>query len=289
MNEIEFFNNIPLQKIKVEDVSIGLRQIGVGRNLLFIHGFPTHGYTWRKLIPNLSEKFKCNILDLPGLGDSEWTDETDFKSQAQANYIIQLIEKLELKNYSLIAHNSGATVARAIAIQEADKVENLIMFNTEVPNHRPPWIPLYQTIGLLPFVPSIIRMLLRQMWFVKSPMGFKEFYSNKAMLTVESNMMPYLSPVIKSERKAIGAFKYLKGIDWKLIDDFKHLHQKIRANVLLIWGEDDKTFPIHKGREMISQFKGRVEFVTLENASLLPHEEKPQEVMNAILKFVLTS
>lgn len=284
MKEKNSYKSIPLQKIKIEDVSIGLRQIGTGEDLVFIHGFPTHGYTWRKIIPELSKQFTCHILDLPGLGDSEWTDKTDFQSNAQARYVIQLLEKLGIEKYSLIAHNSGATVARAIAIKE--KVENLIMLNTEIPNHRPPWIPFYQKVDLWPFVSTVIRQLLKQPWFIKSPMGLKEAYSDKLMLTKDSNLLPYTEPLINSNEKSIGAFKYLKGIDWKLIDEFKKLHGQIKANTLLIWGEDDKTFPIKYARKMVEQFNSAIELVSIKNASLLPHEEKPDEVVEAILQFV---
>lgn len=286
MNEIETYKNIPLQKIQIEDVTIGLRQIGQGDDLVFIHGFPTHGYTWRKLIPKLSDKFRCHILDLPGLGNSEWTNNTDFKSAAQAGYVIKLLEKLGVEKYSLIAHNSGATVTRAIALEEDTKVVNLIMLNTEIPNHRPPWVPLYQKIGLLPTVPTIIRQLLKQKWFIKSPMGLREAYYDKSMFDDDSNILPYTKPLIDSNDKAIGAFKYLKGIDWKLIDQFKELHGNIKAKTIFIWGEQDKTFPIDLGKEMVNHFNGEVEFVTIKNASLLPHEEKPDEVVNAILKYI---
>lgn len=265
---------------------MGLREIGTGENLIFIHGFPTHGYTWRKLIPKLSENFRCYILDLPGLGTSGWSKETDFNSEAQARYVIKLLGKIKVEKYSLIAHNSGATVARSIAIQEQEKVNHLIMFNTEIPNHRPPWIPFYQQIGLFPLVPLIIRMLLKQEWFIKSSMGFKELYTNKLMLSDKSNIFPYLSPVINSKQKALGAFKYLKGIDWKLVDDFEELHSKIKAKTLFLWGEDDKTFPIHLGKEMVAQFTSEIEFITIKNTSLLPHEEKPDEIVKAILEFV---
>lgn len=286
MEAIKMYKHIALQKVKTENGTIGLRQIGEGDDLVFIHGFPTHGYTWRKLLPSLSKKFRCHILDLPGLGDSEWTSKTDFKSAAQANSIIQLLEKLNIEKYSLIAHDSGATVARAMAIHQTKKVKNLIMLNTEIPNHRPPWIPLYQKIGLLPSVPMIIRQLLKQHWFIKSPMGFKELYADKSMLNDDSNIPPYINPMIHSHTKAIGAFKYLKGIDWQLIDDFKHLHGKIKARTLLLWGENDKTFPIELAKEMLPQFNSEIDLVRLKNASLLPHEERPQEVVNAILKFM---
>lgn len=286
MDNIKQYKGIPLEKIQIGDISIGLRQIGNGEDLVFIHGFPTHGYTWRKVIPELSKHFKCHILDLPGLGDSNWTDKTNFKSSSQAKYVIKLLEQIKVEKYSLIAHNSGATVAREIAIQELEKVDNLICLNTEIPNHRPPWIPFYQKIGLLPSVPFIIRKLFQQKWFINSPMGFKELYSNKGMLNEQINIGPYLNPVINSNEKTIGALKYLKGIDWKLVDGFKELHRVIKANVLLLWGEDDTTFPIELGKKMATQFNGTVEFVAIKNASLLPHEEKPQEVTNAIFKFV---
>lgn len=286
MNEIETYNSIPLQLIKIEDVAIGLRQIGKGPDLVFVHGFPTHGYTWRKLIPKLSQEFSCHILDLPGLGDSRWSEETDFKSRAQARYIMKLLEKLDIEKYSLIAHNSGATIARIIAIDKPNAVINLVLLNTEIPNHRPPWIQLYQQIGLLPFVPFIIRKLFQQKWFIQSSMGLKELYTDKSMLDEETNINPYLMPAIRLQEKTIGVFKYLKGIDWKLVDDFKELHGKIKAKVLFLWGEDDKTFPLELGKEMTKQFSCEYEFVTIINASLLPHEEKPEVVVDAILKFV---
>lgn len=286
MEEFETYGNIPLKKVKIEDATIGLRQIGSGENLVFIHGFPTHGYTWRKIIPKLSEKFKCHILDLPGLGDSEWTNKTDFKSKSQARYIVKLLQKLGVKKYSIIAHDSGATIARAIAVEQNRNVENLILLNTEIPNHRPPWIPFYQKVGLLPGVPTIIRALLKQKWFIKSPMGFKELYADKSMLENELNILPYTNPVIGSQNKIIGALKYLRGIDWDLVDEFEHLHAKITARTLLLWGERDKTFPIKLGKQMVNQFNGEIEFVTIKNTSLLPHEEKPDEVVEAILKFV---
>ncbi|MEO1218820.1 MAG: alpha/beta hydrolase [Bacteroidota bacterium] len=286
MQDYEVYNNIALQKIRIEDTTIGLRQIGKGKDLVFIHGFPTHGYTWRKIIPKLSERFKCHIVDLPGLGNSEWSEKTYFDSKFQANYLIDLLDEIGITIYSLIAHNSGATIAREIAIRQNACVENLIMFNTEIPNHRPPWIPFYQQIGLIPMVPSVFRFLLKQKWFKNSSMGFREFYTDKSMLDIESNILPYTKPVIDSYEKAIGALKYLKGIDWELVDDFKNLHKKINARTLFLWGENDRTFPIELGRQMINQFECETEFITIKDASLLPHEEKPNKVADEILNFL---
>ena len=117
-------------------------------------------------------------------------------------------------------------------------------------------------------------------------MGFKEFYTDTSMLDVSSNIAPYLNSIIQSQQKAIGALKYLKGIDWKLVDEFKHLHQQIEARTLLVWGENDRTFPLALGKEMLDQFRSTAGFVTIENTSLVPHEEQPDEVIRALVNFV---
>lgn len=280
------YQNSNFKTVQIETVSLGLRQFGTGKDIFLIHGFPTHGYTWRKIIPRLSEKYKCNVIDLPGLGDSRWSNNTKFDSTSQAEYVIKLIEKMGNNKCSLIAHNSGATIARVIAIKKPNLIENLILINTEIPNHRPPWIPLYQKVGLLPLVPNVIRKALNLDWFIKSSMGFKEAYSNKSMLNDPENLSQYIEPIISSKKRTIGAFKYLKGIDWNVVDDFKKNHKKIKAKTLLIWGENDKTFPIKYAEKMISQFNGNCTLKRVKDASLLPHEEKSEEVGNSIIEFL---
>ena len=78
----------------IDDASPAVRVFGSGPNLVFIHGFPTHGYTWRKLLPVLSESFTCHVIDLPGLGDSEWTEQTDFSFTAQSRRLSKLFKEL---------------------------------------------------------------------------------------------------------------------------------------------------------------------------------------------------
>ena len=281
------YKNIPLQSIPVNDVSFGYRQIGKGEDLVFIHGFPTHGYTWRKILPKLSKYFKCHILDMPGLGDSDWSRNSNLNIDIQAKNAFHLLYEMGIKKFSLIAHDSGGTIARIMAIKHQNEINNLILINTEIPTHRPPFIELYQRVSRLPFSSYYFQNKLSQIRFVKSSMGFRHAYSDRKMLDNDENLGPYLNPLIKSNRKIKGAFKFLRGIDWKLIDEFYRTHAKIKANVLFIWGKNDKTFPIELGIEMAKQFESKLEFRTIENASLLPHEEKPEMVSDEIIKFMI--
>ena len=39
--------------------------------VLFVHGWPLHGYTWRKIIPRIEVERVCVVVDLPGLAPAE--------------------------------------------------------------------------------------------------------------------------------------------------------------------------------------------------------------------------
>ena len=58
MNEQDFYNKIDSRFIKIEDVEFSVKTIGKGKDIVFIHGFFVSGYTWRKLIPELSKSFR---------------------------------------------------------------------------------------------------------------------------------------------------------------------------------------------------------------------------------------
>lgn len=281
----QFYAGTDFTRHTVFDASPAVRVFGDGPALVFIHGFPTHGYTWRKLLPKLSEDFTCYVVDLPGLGDSDWSNKTDFSFTAQARRLSQLFEVLGLNSYDIIAHDTGATVARLVALSNPDHVQHIIAFNTEIPNHRPPWISTYQALARIPGANPTFRLVMRSKLWQISSLGFKEFYTDKTFFKDPTNLGPYMQPVISSSKRMDGLLGYLKGIEWPVIDSMEETHRRIKADILFLWGENDKTFPVELAREMIPQFDGTAKLIPI-SASLLPHEEKPLDVLHHIVNFM---
>lgn len=280
------YTHAKVNHYKIEDATIALRVFGHGPALVLIHGYPVHGYTWRKLIPTLAEQFTCYVVDLPGLGDSDWSSDTDFSFTAQARRLGLLFESLNLSRYSLIAHDTGATVARLVAMAHPDSVNKLVMVNTEIPGHRPPWIPLYRHLVKLPGAGAIFGILMRSTWFIRSTMGMGEFYSDPGLFNDAAYIDPYIKPLIASSKRMAGALAYLRGIEWKVVDGMRQSHSTIKADTLFLWGEDDQTFPVKMAEEMCAQLNSQTTFVRIRNAALLPHEEKPDIVLRHLVPFL---
>jgi len=273
-----------LHHFECQNASIAYRVTGEGPPLVLVPGWPVFGYTWRKVVPILTKHFTCFVLDMPGLGESKWNNKTDLGWPNQAERLVSLITHLKLHNPSILAQNSGGAISRLAALELKSKLKNLMLINTEAPHHRPPWIPLYQKISKLPLAYAGFRILLKSSIFRKSSLGFKGFYYNKALIDDPNYIMPYITPLLQSTHKAKGAMKFLVGCDFSIVDTMEKNHADIEANVLLLWGKNDPTFPVNEGRKMVRQFR-KCTFVEIEKAGLMPHEEHPAQIAYEVLKF----
>lgn len=283
MNNTNFFNQAPVEYFDTQNATLAVRTYGSGPAMIFIHGFPVYGYTWRYMLPELAKHYTCYVLDMPGLGMSKWTADTDFHFKAQTQRIVDFIKAKNLTTCSIIAHNTGATTARFAALETDAKVEKLILINTEIPDHRPPWIQLYQVGSRLPFAHLFFKLALKSNVFVRSGMGFKAFYANKELLKSPDYLPPYIDLATQSSHHLKGVFSYLRGCDLKYMDTLKNRHKDIEAKVLLIWGTQDVTFPVEYGESMLPQFKN-AHFFRLENGSLMPQEELADRVVEIVLE-----
>jgi len=281
-----FYRAARVERLEIDDATIALREFGSGPPLLLVHGFPVHGATWRFLLPALAERFRCLVVDLPGLGDSDWTPATTFGFGAQAYRLRLLAQKIGLDRFAVLAQDTGATIARLLALAAPERVARLVLLNTEIPGHRPPWIPLYQRLGRLPGTAAVFGRLLRSRAFLRSGMGFREFYTDRSLLDAPGRLDPYVDPLLASARRMDGMIRYLRGPEWPDVDALRRRHAEIRVPVLLLWGEDDRTFPVALAEPMARQFGGPTRFVRLPRTSLMPHEERPAAVLAELVPFL---
>jgi haloalkane dehalogenase len=285
-NGREFYTTAPVELHDLGDATLAVRRFGSGPPVLFIHGFPTHGYTWRFLLPALAERYTCITVDLAGLGDSRFDAKTDFRFTAQAGRLNALLARLGIERCAIVAHDTGATVARLVALADPARVSGQVLINTEMPGHRPPWIPFFCMTARLPGASLSFKPLLGMQWYLRSSMGFGAFYSDKRLFDDPSRLGPYVDPLLASPERLRGMLGYLTGIEWNVVDSLRERHAQLAGPTLLLWGEDDVTFPIEHARRMVEQFRGSARLAPVAHASLMPHEEKPSQVLSELRPFL---
>jgi haloalkane dehalogenase len=264
--------------------SLHVRTQGTGPALVFVHGWPLNGLTFRHVAARLAPEFTCHILDLPGTGQTPWDRDTDFTPQGIVHAIREAIDELGVARYAMVAFDSGAAFARHIAASDP-RVVALVAGNTEIPGHRPPWVPLYMKMSKLPGSTAVFRRLVSLRAFRRSKMGYGGCFMDLSLLDGEFHEL-FIAPLLRDRRALDGQLNYGRHWDWRFVDQLAEADRNIKVPVKLIWGKGDPFFPIDKARKLPSGFGGPASLVEIDDARLLVHEERPDAFAAEALPFL---
>lgn len=116
--------------LETEDASIHVLDEGEGPALLMLHGNPTWSYLYRDVIRRLRSDFRCVAIDYPGFGLSTAGPRYGYRPQDHARAVAQVIEALDLRDYTLVAHDWGGPIGLAAALSDPSRVAGLALGNT---------------------------------------------------------------------------------------------------------------------------------------------------------------
>ncbi len=97
------------------------REGGRGEALLLLHGFPTASWDWHKVWPALEERFHLIAPDFPGFGFSDKPRKYDYTIARQADMLEELISCAGIRDFHILAHDYGDTVAQELLARHNHK------------------------------------------------------------------------------------------------------------------------------------------------------------------------
>jgi haloalkane dehalogenase len=272
--------------LQVSGAKVCYRKAGEGPPLVLFHGYPLSGWTWRKLVPELSRHFTCYAFDLVGLGGSNSSDNTDFTSPGQGRVFQRALRELGVTSYALMGNDSGGWVARELAVLEPERVTRLLLTNTEIPNHRPPTVWFYQRLAKVPGGSYIFRSMLATSLWRKSHIGLGGCFQDNDLVDEPEFFGAFLAPLLDSHERLLRALRFLVLMRLSRVDDFTELHKKLTMPTAFVWGAEDPTFEEPHAREMAKQFPNVVSFTTVPKAKLFLHEEFVAETLGPSVEFL---
>jgi pimeloyl-ACP methyl ester carboxylesterase len=258
---------------------------GRGPALILVHGWPFHKAIFRKLIPLLSHNYTCYALDLAGMGESDWTSDTDLGFHAQAERVIALADHLDLRDYALLGHDTGGTVARFAALKDKNRVTAVAVMDSEIPFHFPPAVTLVQKLHRGVLTRGLLKRVLASRIFARSTYGHAGFFKDPAGVTPDY-MDLFVHSWHRTSKAYSGLLAYLCAVEPDVIDTLDTLHADIKAPMMFIWGRGDMVFPIRHARDMAARIPSHAPLVEIANARFLPQEEQPDEVARHLLPFL---
>ncbi len=112
---------------------------GQGEPVLFVHGNPTWSFYYRNLIQSLRGRYQTVAVDNIGCGLSDKPVEYRYQLQQHIDNLARLIDFLDLKNITLVAHDWGGAIGLGALLSRIERFKKIVLFNTGA--FPPPFIP----------------------------------------------------------------------------------------------------------------------------------------------------
>lgn len=103
---------------------------GEGPVVVMVHGTPTWSFLYRHLIRELSRGYRVIAIDHLGFGLSDKPELWSYRPEGHARKLGILIERLGLRDITLVVHDYGGPIGLAYAMLHPENVRALVLFNT---------------------------------------------------------------------------------------------------------------------------------------------------------------
>jgi pimeloyl-ACP methyl ester carboxylesterase len=111
---------------------------GKGEAVLLIHGMPTNGRLWDRVVRELSRQHKCIVIDLPGMGASPALSYGPSYFAQVAAQIEQIRRRHNVERWHVVGHDAGSAIAVQYAHLFPQRVDCLALLSPAIfPDLRP--------------------------------------------------------------------------------------------------------------------------------------------------------
>jgi haloalkane dehalogenase len=101
---------------------------------LCLHGEPTWGFLYRKMVPGLAERGRVVVPDAIGFGRSDkFTDRDDYTFDLHYEALGTFLEELDLEDVTLVCQDWGGIIGLSYAAHNPERIARFVAMNTNVP------------------------------------------------------------------------------------------------------------------------------------------------------------
>ncbi len=107
------------------------------QTVLCLHGEPSWSFLYRKMIPTFSQAgYRVIAPDFIGFGRSDkLTRYDDYSHHLHTSTLTELVQRLDLKNITMVVQDWGATTGLSCVQDLADRIDRLVIMNAGLPPH----------------------------------------------------------------------------------------------------------------------------------------------------------
>jgi pimeloyl-ACP methyl ester carboxylesterase len=281
-SQFEAFERIPIKIVSVQGQRIAYLDVGTGPPVILIHGFGGSMWQWEHQQQALSRHFRVITLDLPGFGLSD-KPEIDYRPDQLVEYFTGFMDALHIPRAALIGNSMGAGLAIAMALEHPERVTRLVLIGGLPREVRHKLTSPSIRRALETRAPSwLVSLGNRLFGGLMTESLLREFVHDPALLTPavvdrsdRHRRRPGIIAPIMAMRDALPLWE----------SDFAGRIGAITHPTLVLWGKEDRVFPLAVGEELHRTIRGS-QFVAIPDAGHIPQWEQPDLVNRSLIAYI---
>ena len=257
---------------------------GEGPPVVLLHGWPQTWFEWKDIMPKLAEQYTVIAPDLPGLGDSSTTPDSEYDKLSLAEDIYQLVDYLDYEEVALIGHDLGGWIAYAYANEYPENVSHLGILEAPIPGLAG-WDELLENPALWHFdfysTPEVPETLIsgNEQFYLSY---FFENFSTSPKAFSEDEIDEYVDAYSNPD-SLHAAFEYYRALPEDVRQNQEYAKTELQMPVLALGGSDSLgDFPLQQLQEVASNVSGG----TIENCGHYLPDECPEILSEELLNFL---
>lgn len=253
--------------------------------LLLLHGTASSLHTWDGWARALKTRRRVVRIDLPGYGlAGPWAgryaepgDGPGYRALAYLPFVLDVMDRLQLKQVVLVGHGLGGEVAWRLAEQAPQRVQRLVLVAAEGLQTTPTAQPLAAALARVPVLGRVgewmlTRSLVRQ--------GLATAVADPARIT-PSQVNRYYDLALRAGNRA-ALIQHLR--DQPPGTGLAHV-PRLALPTLVLWGGRDRLVPAEAAERFMADIPGS-RLVRWDDLGHLPQEEDPARSVAALQQFL---
>ncbi|MCP3966956.1 MAG: alpha/beta fold hydrolase [Lentisphaerae bacterium] len=251
--------------------------------MLMIHGNPTWSFMYRDLITEFSRDFRVIAPDHLGCGLSEKPLDFQYRIETHIDNLESLIFSLNLRNITLVLHDSGATIGMGFAVRHPEMISRLIILNSAAFSVE--WLPFRLALCKIPWLDD--KIIRRSGLFVWAS-NLINSVKNMSPMVKKGYKLPY-----QSSDDRIALLRFVQDIpldpehiSYEVLLEIEHgLWMFREMPVCIVWGMRDWLYS-HRYLMRWKLYYPQAEVLELDNAGQYLLEDEGQETIKFIRHFM---
>jgi pimeloyl-ACP methyl ester carboxylesterase len=280
--QFDAIERIPIKTVVVKGHTMAYLDVGAGQPVILIHGFGGSMWQWEHQQAPLSTGARVITPDLIGSGLSDKPD-IEYRPDQMLDFFTGFMDALQIPQATLVGNSMGAGLAIGMAIAHPDRVSRLVLIGGLPPRVMDKLTSPSIRRALETSAPSwLVSFGNRLFGGLMIESVLKEIVHDPALLTPaviersnRNRQRPGLIKPLLTTRKTLPL--------WEA--GFATRIGEITHPTLILWGEQDRVFPIAVGEELQRTINGS-RLVRIPNAGHIPQWEQPALANAAIRDFL---